>query len=99
MEFITFILKPIHMRFPHLAQQIARNVKAIMIDCNCATIDEFAVLCHMDRATMYDILKGNHNMQDFNLYKISFYTKTPMDKLTEGCCELVDEKYDKKKTK
>lgn len=86
------------MRYPKLAMEIAKRVKCMIADRQMS-VEEFAHLCDIDRKTMYDIVKGKHNMQDFNLLKICLHTGTPIEVLTKGLLPLVSEKYDTLKKK
>jgi hypothetical protein len=85
------------MRFPLLAKELAKRTKAIMVRIKMHNVDDFALLCQIDRDTMYSILNGAHNMTDSSMIKICHYTNTSMDVFTKGCYELVDEKYDMKR--
>ena len=84
------------MYYPQLAEEFSKKVRKIIKDRN-TTIDIFACECHIDRATMYDIVKGKHNMQDFNLLKICLYGNIPVEQFCDGCLKFVTDEYDRRK--
>ncbi len=86
------------MRFPELAKAEGLRVQALRLKMDLS-VQEFAALCKIDTKTMYLIEAGEHNLCDYNIFKVCYYTNTPCSVLLDGLEHLAAEKYDRIKVK
>jgi len=71
------------MRYPELAQEIARRLKKVIKERN-VTVCQFATDCQIDASVMYDIINAKHNLMDYVLLKIVANGKVDCKELFDG---------------